>query len=152
MYLNSFLPSPSNVSEDRKCILTYVDQTQLLPERSQKVSEHALIKPLQCHQAHKMHINLCWPIPTHVSENTKKPINLGGPNLTHTSENIKCYSTFLATHLPYYGGHNMHLNMCHPNLGSTQNVSQLVLNETQSMQPNTKNASQYVMIKPIPCQ
>ena len=71
MYLNLCWPNITHASEDPKCISTCVDQIPPMPARTQNASQHVLTKPLQCQRGHKMHLNMCWPKLSHVSEDTK---------------------------------------------------------------------------------
>ena len=55
---------PLHASQDTKCISTSVEQTTTKAARTENASQHVLTKPIQCPRGHKMHLNLCWPIPT----------------------------------------------------------------------------------------
>ena len=110
MNLNICWPNLSHANEDTKRMSPSFDQAHPMSARSQYVSKHSLNKPLPCHRARKMHINMCWQNPTHISENTKyyqqaltillscqrameMHINLCWPNPTDTSENTQSIST-----------------------------------------------------------
>ena len=70
MYLNMCWPIPLKDSKDTKCISTCVKNTPPIPARTQNASHYVLTKMIHCQQVHKMHVNTCWPNPTHASENT----------------------------------------------------------------------------------
>ena len=74
----------SHASTDKISMATFVDKTPPIPARTQNVchlvltilshvsrTANALTKPLHYNRAHKMHINVCWSNPTHISEDTK---------------------------------------------------------------------------------
>jgi hypothetical protein len=83
-----------HASTGTKSIATCGDQTHSIQERSEKVSQHALTKLMPCHRAQKMHINMCWPDPTHISENTK------------------CYQQALTKPLSFQRATEMHITLC----------------------------------------
>ena len=112
MHLNMIWPNPSNASEDTKCISTCVDQNSPMSARTKNISELVLTKPISWLLGHKMYIKLCWPNPTHASENTKcfsacvdknPPIlmfkqnyfNMYRPTKSNAFEDTKCISTFV---------------------------------------------------------
>ena len=81
IYLNIWF----HASEDKNCTSTCVYQTHSKPARikqylnlccsnlsgpanTQNVSHLVLIEPLTCQRRHKMHLNMCWPNPSHGSE------------------------------------------------------------------------------------
>ena len=71
MYLNLCWPNNSDASEDTKCNSTCVNQTPSIPARTQNVSQLVLTKHFPCQRGHKMHLNMCRPILSHASEDTK---------------------------------------------------------------------------------
>ena len=71
MYLLMYWPYPNYASEDTKCISTYVDYTRPMQTRTQIDSQLVLTKPIPCQLGHKIYLNLCWPNPSHASEDLK---------------------------------------------------------------------------------
>ena len=80
IHLNICWPNPSCASMiikciltlvEEKCISTCVDQTHPMPSRTQNASQLVPSKSNPCQRLHKMHLNMCWPNPSHASEETK---------------------------------------------------------------------------------
>jgi len=81
MHLYMCWPNPSHANEDTKCIATCVDKTPPLPVRKTNLSQHVLTKPIPWQRGCKMHPNMCWPNPSHTSEDTKFISTSGHQNL-----------------------------------------------------------------------
>ena len=140
------LPNPSHNSEDRKCILTCVDQTHPFLAHAQNASQHVMTKAILCQRGHEMHHSMCWSNSSNASEDKKcastcveqsppapattqnayqhlliKPICiLTSVDQTHASENTKCVFTCV--------------EQTNPMPASTQNANQLVLTNPNSCQ------------------
>jgi hypothetical protein len=201
MYFNLCWPNSSLASEDKKCISSSVDQTPPMPAKTQNDSLHVLTKHIPCQGGHKMHFNMCWPThprpastqiayqenPTHASKD-----NLCWPNPSHFSEDTKYISTCVdqnqphpredtililtcveqsplllaRTHkiylnlcwpkpIPSQGEHNFYLNMCWPNSSNARWYIKCIstrYDQTHPMPARTLKVSHLVLIKPIPCQ
>ena len=133
MHVNLCWPKPSHSCEETKCTSKWVDQTHPMPAMTENVSQPMLTKSLPCLRGPKMLFNICWPNPSHHSENTKYISTWVWPNFSHTIDDRKCISTCVdQTHpmpartknvsqhvfkkfLPCQRGHKMHLNMCWQN-------------------------------------
>ena len=61
----------SNASETTKCISTCIDQTHLMPSRTQNASQYVLTKLSKCKQGHKIHFNVHWPSSSNANEVNK---------------------------------------------------------------------------------
>jgi len=65
------LLNSSHASVYPKYISTHVDQAPPISARTLNVPQLVLNKPKQCQREHKMHLNMCWPNPSHTSEDTR---------------------------------------------------------------------------------
>jgi hypothetical protein len=75
-----------------KKISTYVDQTHHTPGSTLNVYQLVLSKLNPRQREYKMHLNVCWPIPSHAREDTRC-ISICWPNSSNVSEDTKCIST-----------------------------------------------------------
>ena len=153
MYLNIWCPNHYHASEDIKCISTCVDQTLLIPARTQNLFQHVLPKPIECQRGLNMYINKCW---CHASEDlicTSKcvdqthPIpaktqnvsqNMYRPNSSNASEIAEC--------LTCHRRHKMFLNMCWPNTSHSREYRKWIstcVYQTPHITAKTQNASQH---------
>ena len=84
-----------------------------------------------------MYLKLCWPNPTHASENTK------------------CFSAFVDKNPPMLMIRQNYFNMYRPNTSNaiedTKCISTFV-DQTPPIPSRTQNLSQHVLTKPILCQ
>ena len=104
----------------------------------QNVPELLLTKPLPRLRELKVQLNMCWPNPSHYSEDTKIYLNLCWPNPSNASDDIKHVST--------------RVDLTHTMPARKQYPFQHVLSKHLSMPAMTQNASQHVLTKPIPTQ
>ena len=93
IYLNLCWTNLSHGNEDTKYISTCVEQTYLMPGRTQNISQLVLTKPLLCHRGYKMHLSMCF-MPAR-----KK----------HLSQLV------LKTPIPCQRGHKIYLKLCWSN-------------------------------------
>ena len=120
VYINMCLNKTPHARKDRKCISTFVDQTNPMPTRTQNVSQLEMTIP---DRKHNMYLNMCWKNTSLASED-KKCINMCWKNPSHASEDKECISTWI-----------------HPSpskLARKQNVSQNVLTKPISCQQEDK--------------
>ena len=137
-----------------------------MPERTQKVSQYVLTKPLPCKPGQKLNLKMCWPDHSHASEDrtrsptgvTKQIICQRGhkiylkmclPNPSHVGEHKKYLN--LCWPNP---SHKMQLNMCWPNLSyvSKDKIHLDICSPNTSMPARTKNSSQHVLNNSLICQ
>jgi hypothetical protein len=114
MYLNMCWPNPSHASEDVKSISTCVDETPPIPARTPNASQLVLIKTLPCQWGLKMYLNICWPNPSHASEDRKCNSTCVEQTPTMAARTQSVSQHVLTKSLPQ-NGHKMHLNLCWPN-------------------------------------
>ena len=139
IYLNIWF----HASEDKNCTSTCVYQTHSKPARikqylnlccsnlsgpanTQNVSHLVLIEPLTCQRRHKMHLNMCWPNPSHDSEEKEyiSTCDYQTVPMTASTQNECEYTNWICTYV----------------------------DQTNPMSVRTKNASQKLFIKPLTCQ
>jgi hypothetical protein len=71
VHLNICGPKSFHASKDIKCTSTCVGQTPPMPAGIQNATQYVLTKPIPCQRGHKIHLNLCWPNPSHASNESK---------------------------------------------------------------------------------
>ena len=131
IYLNMCWTNASHHSMDTKWVSTCVAQNPPKIETKQNVSQYVLTKII-CLRGHIIYLNLCWPNPSHISEDTK------------------CISICTKL-LPSQRGHKMYLKMCWPNASCACADTSCIptcVEETQPMRAETQNATQSVLAKP----
>ena len=131
-YLNMSRPNITHSSLDTKCISTCVDQTNPIPDRTEKASQHVLTKPIPCQLGHKIYLNLCWQRGQKMLQNLcwTKPITWQlGP---------KIYLNKCSLYLSYASDYNKCISTC--------------VEESLPMPARTENLPQNVLMKLLPCQ
>ena len=155
MYINICWPKHSYASEDLKYITTCVGQTPSIPERTQNISWLVLTKTLPCQQEHKMNLNMCWPIPTLATDDTKYNSSCDY-QITPMSAKTQNVSRFILTKfLPCHQWHKIYLNVCWPNSSHASEDTKCIstcVHQSPEMPVRTQHVFQDVLTKPIPCQ
>ena len=67
IYLNMCWQNPSHSSEETKCISRCDVQTPPSLGMTQNPSQHVLTKQNPCQRGRIMHLNMCWPNPSHAA-------------------------------------------------------------------------------------
>ena len=103
---------------------------------TQNESQHVLTN-IPCQRGHIMYLNLCWPKPTHYTED-RKWIGIS-----------------VDVSFPCQRAHEMILKMCWPNLSHASEDTKYnwtCVEQTYPMPGGSQNNSYVVLTRPFPCQ
>ena len=131
---------PSHASGDTKCMLTWVNQN--LPCQWGQIKRFYIFwaNPFLSFRGHNIYLKLCWPNPSHGSEDTKYISTCVDQNYPITPRAESVYQYLLTKPLPWQWGYKMYLNFCWPNpiTARTPNASQLVKTKSHLCQRGLK--------------
>jgi hypothetical protein len=136
--LNICWPNLSQASEDTKCISRCVDQTHHMLEKTQKVSQIVLTKPLP-----------------HASKATKCIWTFVDQTYTIQSRTQNESQLLWSKSISYQREHKMHLNNCWPVPYPASEYIKCVwtcFDQTPHMPARTQKVSKHVLTKPLLCQ
>ena len=164
---------PISCQRRQKSTSTNFDLTHHPPTITLKVYQLMLTKANPRKREHKMHLNVCWPNPSHAREDTRCN-SIYWPNASNVGEDTKCISNSVDHKMhhnmfwpnPSYAcvsikctlthvENKMHLNKRWPNTSHATKDSKCfstIVEEIQHMPATTSNASQHVLMNPLPCQ
>ena len=131
------LTKPFYAREETNCISRCIDQAYHMRARTQNISHLALSKHIPFQRWHKVDLNMCWPNPSHASEDRK------------------CISTSVeqTSPMPANTQNASQHELTKPLLLAwTKNVSKHELTKTPPMQAGTKIIYLRVLTKPLPYQ
>ena len=122
------------------CFSTCLDQTPHMLGRTQNISQRVLNKQNISQQRHKMHLNICWPNPSHAS---------GAQNASqHKTKPITCLRRH---HMLLPSIQYSYVDKTQPMPAKTKCTSTRY-EQTNHMQARSQKVSQHVLSKTIPCQ
>ena len=131
------LTKPNYASQNTTCIKTCVEQTPPMSARTQNASQHVLTKLIKSQQRLKMHFIMCWPNPSHASQDTKcisTSVEQTPPKAARTENATQPITTKL---IQCQRGLKIHLNLCWPS-STMQARSQNVLRNPSHASQDTK--------------
>ena len=124
-----------------------------MPGRTQNVSEHAFTKSTLCQRGHKMHLNMCWPKPTHASKDIKCISTCFDQNSPKSARTQNLSEYVLTKSIPCQRWLKMYLNMCWANITYANKDKKCISTCTVHTLPipaRTQSVSQFDLTKPVP--
>jgi hypothetical protein len=152
MYLNMCWPNPFHKSDHTKYISICVDYSPLMPTSTGNASQHVFTS--LCQRSQKIHLNMCWPSPSHASENTKFISTCVDHTYPKLARKQNVSQLVLTKPHPYQRGNNMYLKMCWPNASHASEDQKYIstcVDKIPPMPRRTENESQHLFTKPLSC-